>query len=111
MAEVAGIPFPTYRDAENGKIPQDQNLARIADAMGVSPVALFQDPDLLPPPNRIERIIRKVLAVEDLDPAALMVVEETLDLALGVRAPELHEVEPPESPRPIAGKSRNGGRR
>lgn len=46
FAERAKVPYRTYQDAENGRIPRDKALDLIAKAHGIPKMALFMDPDL-----------------------------------------------------------------
>lgn len=48
MARLADIPYMSWRNAEEGKIPQSDNLAAIARAFGIPETALFLDESLLP---------------------------------------------------------------
>lgn len=63
MASLAGIPFPSYRAFEYGRIPQGENLAALAAALGVSETALFLDPDLVrePTPEQALEVIRRLV--------------------------------------------------
>lgn len=49
VAAAAGIPYRTYQNMENGVIPQEETLRKIALVLGVSETALFIDPDLSTP--------------------------------------------------------------
>jgi transcriptional regulator with XRE-family HTH domain len=63
IADLAGIPFPSYRDCEYGKVPQPANLAAIAKAFGVAESALFLDPDLTAPtPQQAIEVLTRLVA-------------------------------------------------
>lgn len=51
IAEIANISLGGYQKAENGTIPQEKTLAKIAKALNVSESILFLDPDLSPNPS------------------------------------------------------------
>lgn len=74
MASLAGIPFPTYRNAESGRIPQSDTLAAIAAAHGIPETALFLDPDLVPKaprpsPEEALQVVAEALQVRRPEPA------------------------------------------
>jgi transcriptional regulator with XRE-family HTH domain len=58
LAELAGVAFPTYRNAERGRIPHSGTLKAIARAFGVTEPALFLDPDLAPKTPSAEEAIK-----------------------------------------------------
>lgn len=49
VAGAAGIPYRTYQNMENGVIPQEATLQKIALVLGVPQTSLFLDPDLSSP--------------------------------------------------------------
>lgn len=52
FAEASGLPFPTYRDIEEGRSwPERKNIAAIARTLDVPETRLFADPEYIPTPT------------------------------------------------------------